>query len=109
MVRYLYIRASVLALFLRGLDAMFRAQDLAITNATVYSPPDAAARRGVTVLIRHGVIAEVEEPSQIPKGVKTISCQGCFVFAGFWNAHVHSWNRSGMTRRISRRKNWRAR
>src|ERR1035441_3940088 len=96
MFRSLYIRASVLALFLLGLVAMVRAQDLAITDATVYSAPDAAARRGVTVLIRHGVIAEIGEHSQVPKGVKTISCQGCFVLAGFWNAHVHfmepKWN-----------------
>jgi hypothetical protein len=51
MIRSLYIRVSVLALFLLGLDAMVRAQDLSITDATVYSAPDATARRGVTVLI----------------------------------------------------------
>jgi len=92
----LYIKASVLALFLLGLDAMGRAQDLAITGATVYSAPDAAARSGVTVLIRHGVIAGIGKHSQVPKGVETISCQGCVVLAGFWNAHVHfmepKWN-----------------
>lgn len=96
MIRSLYIRASVLALFLLGLDAMGRAQDLAITGATVYSAPDAAARSGVTVLIRHGVIAGIGKHSQVPKGVETISCQGCVVLAGFWNAHVHfmepKWN-----------------
>src|ERR1035441_8242556 len=82
MFRSLYIRASVLALFLLGLDAMGRAQDLAITGATVYSAPDAAARRGVTVLIRHGVIAGIGKHSQVPKGVETISYQGCVVLAG---------------------------
>jgi len=96
MIRSLYIKASVLALFLLGLDAMGRAQDLAITGATVYSAPDAAARSGVTVLIRHGVIAGIGKHSQVPKGVETISCQGCVVLAGFWNAHVHfmepKWN-----------------
>ena len=96
MIRSLYIRASVLALFLLGLDAMGRAQDLAITGATVYSAPDAAARSGVTVLIRHGVITGIGKHSQVPKGVETISCQGCVVLAGFWNAHVHfmepKWN-----------------
>jgi imidazolonepropionase-like amidohydrolase len=96
MIRSLYIRASVLALFLLGLDAMGRAQDLAITGATVYSAPDAAARSGVTVLIRHGVVAGIGKHSQVPKGVETISCQGCVVLAGFWNAHVHfmepKWN-----------------
>jgi imidazolonepropionase-like amidohydrolase len=96
MIRSLYIRASLLALFLLGLDAMGRAQDLAITGATVYSAPDAAARSGVTVLIRHGVIAGIGKHSQVPKGVETIPCQGCVVLAGFWNAHVHfmepKWN-----------------
>ena len=96
MIRSLYIKASLLALFLLGLDAMGRAQDLAITGATVYSAPDAAARSGVTVLIRHGVIAGIGKHSQVPKGVETISCQGCVVLAGFWNAHVHfmepKWN-----------------
>jgi imidazolonepropionase-like amidohydrolase len=89
-------RAIVLALFLLGLGAIGRAQDLAITRATVYSAPDAPARRDVTVVIRHGVIAGVGEHLRIPKGIETISCQGCVVLAGFWNAHVHfmepKWN-----------------
>lgn len=58
-IRSLYIKASVLALFLLGLNAKGGAQDLAITGATVYSAPDAAARRDVTVLIRHGVISAI--------------------------------------------------
>jgi imidazolonepropionase-like amidohydrolase len=89
-------RAIVLALFLLGLGAIGRAQDLAITRATVYSAPDAPARKDVTVVIRHGVIAGVGEHLRIPKGIETISCQGCVVLAGFWNAHVHfmepKWN-----------------
>jgi len=96
MIRTLCLRAIVLALFLLGLGAIGRAQDLAITRATVYSAPDAPARRDVTVVIRHGVIAGVGEHLRIPKGIETISCQGCVVLAGFWNAHVHfmepKWN-----------------
>jgi imidazolonepropionase-like amidohydrolase len=96
MIRTLCIRAIVLALFLLGPGAMGRAQDLAITRATVYSAPNATARRDVTVVIRHGVIAEVGEHLRIPKDIETISCQGCVVLAGFWNAHVHfmepQWN-----------------
>jgi len=96
MIRTLCLRAIVLALFLLGLGAIGRAQDLAITRATVYSAPDAPARRDVTVVIRHGVIAGVREHLRIPKGIETISCQGCVVLAGFWNAHVHfmepKWN-----------------
>ena len=96
MIRALCIRAIVLALFLLGLGAIGRAQDLAITRATVYSAPDAPVRRNVTIVIRHGVIAGVGEHLRIPKGIETISCQGCVVLAGFWNAHVHfmepKWN-----------------
>ena len=90
------IRAIVLALCLLGLGVIGRAQDLAITHASVYSAPDAPVRRNVTVVIRHGVIAGVGEHLRIPKDVETISCQGCVVLAGFWNAHVHfmepKWN-----------------
>jgi imidazolonepropionase-like amidohydrolase len=96
MIRVLCIRVIVLALFLLGPGAIGRAQDLAITGATVYSTPDAPARRDVTVVIRHGVIAGVGEHLRIPRDIKTISCQACVVLAGFWNAHVHfmqpQWN-----------------
>jgi imidazolonepropionase-like amidohydrolase len=96
MLRTLCIRAIVLALFPLGPGAICRAQDLAITRATVYSAPDSPARKYVTVVIRHGVIEGVGEHLRIPKDIETISCQGCVVLAGFWNAHVHfmepKWN-----------------
>jgi imidazolonepropionase-like amidohydrolase len=96
MIGSLCIRAIVLALYLLGLDGISRAQDLAITHASVYSAPDAPVRKNVTVVIRHGVIAGVGEHLRIPKDIETISCQGCVVLAGFWNAHVHfmepKWN-----------------
>jgi len=75
---------------------MGRAQDLAITSIAVYSAPDATVQKNVTVLIRDGVIAGVGAHLRTPKGIKTISCAGCVVLAGFWNAHVHfmepKWN-----------------
>jgi imidazolonepropionase-like amidohydrolase len=96
MIGSLCIRAIVLALYLFGLDGISRAQDLAITHASVYSAPDAPVRKNVTVVIRHGVIAGVGEHLRIPKDIETISCQSCVVLAGFWNAHVHfmepKWN-----------------
>src|ERR1700733_13249605 len=95
MIGSLCIRAIVLALYLLGLDGIGRAQDLAITNASVYSAPDAPVRRNVTVVIRHGVIAGVAQHLRIPKDIETISCQGCVVLAGFWNAHVHFLEREG--------------
>src|SRR5271167_1601334 len=96
MIRTLCTRVIILALFLLDLSRIGRAQDLAITDATVYSAPDAPVRRDVTVVIRYGVIAGIGEHLRIPKEMETISCQGCVVFAGFWNAHVHfmepKWN-----------------
>jgi imidazolonepropionase-like amidohydrolase len=96
MTRVLCIRAIVFALFLPGAGVIGRAQDLAITHATVYSAPDAPARRDITIVIRRGVIAGVGEHLRIAKGMETISCQDCVVLAGFWNAHVHfmepKWN-----------------
>ena len=89
MIRTLCIGSIVLALFLLGPGAMGRAQDLAITRATVYSAPDAPARRDVTVVVLNGMIAGVGEHLHIPRNIETISCQGCVVLAGFWNAHVH--------------------
>jgi imidazolonepropionase-like amidohydrolase len=96
MIRTLCFRAIVLASFLLGPGAIGQAQDLAITRATVYAAPDSPARKDVTVVIRHGVIEGVGEHLRISKDIETISCQGCVVLAGFWNAHVHfmepKWN-----------------
>jgi len=96
MIRKLRTRACVRVLLLLGAAAVCVAQDLAITRASVYSSPEAQVRSDVTVVIRHGVIAEIGEHLRVPKGIQTISCQGCVVVAGFWNAHVHfmepKWN-----------------
>src|SRR5580698_4619293 len=76
--------------------AVVGAQDLAITHATVYASPEAPPLGDATVVIRHGLITQVGKHLRIPEGMETISCGGCFVFSGFWNAHVHfmepKWN-----------------
>ncbi len=76
--------------------AVVGAQDLAITHATVYASPEAPPLGDATVVIRHGLITQVGKHLRIPEGMETISCGGCFVVAGFWNAHVHfmepKWN-----------------
>jgi imidazolonepropionase-like amidohydrolase len=96
MIRTLFFRAFLVASFLLLRDTMGRAQDLAITSIAVYSAPDATVQKNVTVLIRDGVIGGVGAHLRTPKGIKTISCAGCVVLAGFWNAHVHfmepKWN-----------------
>jgi len=87
---------SAIALLALSMTGVAAAQDLAITHATVYASPTAPADRDTTVVIRHGIISEVGQHLRTPKNIKTISCQGCVVLAGFWNAHVHfmepKWN-----------------
>jgi imidazolonepropionase-like amidohydrolase len=65
------------------------AQDVAIVNATVYASPDLPPEARVTVLIRAGKVAALSSQVHIPKGMTVLKCDGCLVFAGFWNAHVH--------------------
>ncbi|HEY1986053.1 MAG TPA: amidohydrolase family protein [Terracidiphilus sp.] len=93
------MKSIVIALLVLVPAAVSRAQNLAITHATIYASPEAQPRRDATVLIRAGVIAGVGEHLQTPGGMETISCSGCVVLAGFWNAHVHfmepKWNDAG--------------
>lgn len=87
--------AALAVLALLGMRPV-QAQDLAIVHATVYPSPKAEALRDATVLIQHGQIVAVGQHSKVPQHVVTIDCHGCFVMAGFWNAHVHfmepKWN-----------------
>ena len=96
MTRTLLSRAVFVASALLLLGTSCRAQDLAITNTAVYAAPDATVQKNVTILIRHGVIVGVGANLRTPKDIQTISCAGCTVLAGFWNAHVHfmepKWN-----------------
>lgn len=96
MMRRLCGRAVGFALLPLLPGAVGLAQELAIVDAAVYTSPEAAVRRHVTVLIRNGVIAAVGEQVRVPKGVQVIPCSDCVVLAGFWNAHVHfmepKWN-----------------
>lgn len=65
------------------------AADLAITATKVYPSPGAVALSNVTLLIHDGTIAAVGQSVAVPSGATKISCSSCFVFAGFWNSHVH--------------------
>jgi dihydroorotase-like cyclic amidohydrolase len=65
------------------------AADLAITGAKVFPSPDAAPLSNATVLIHDGRIAAVGPSVSVPAGATKLTCAGCFVFAGYWNSHVH--------------------
>jgi imidazolonepropionase-like amidohydrolase len=66
--------------------------DLALTGATIYTSPDAEPIRGGTVVIRGDRIASVGR-SEVPAGSRIIDCRGLTVTAGFWNSHVHFFER----------------
>ncbi len=64
---------------------------LALEGATIYaSPTDGPLRDGV-VLIHEGKIAAVGARSavKIPSKTQALDCSGLTIVAGFWNSHVH--------------------
>jgi imidazolonepropionase-like amidohydrolase len=68
---------------------------LVLANATIYpSPSDPPITDGI-VLIRDGKIAGVGASGQvvIPQSADTLDCTGLSVAAGFWNCHVHFFER----------------
>ncbi len=81
--------ACIVACAVISLAAAARAQDIAVRGATVYTTPDDPAIRDGTVIIRGGKISAVGAAIPVPKGIPQIACNGCAVFAGFWNSHVH--------------------
>jgi len=88
----------ILILALASLSGDAVAQNVAIADATVYLSPDATAKTHTTILIQAGKIAGIGSKLRIPSGVRVIPCDGCIVFAGFWNTHVHftgpQWDKS---------------
>jgi imidazolonepropionase-like amidohydrolase len=68
---------------------------LLLTGGTIYvSPTEDPIADGV-VLIRDGKIAAVGRRGsvRVPGGVETLNCSGLTVAAGFWNSHVHFFER----------------
>ncbi|MFY9718733.1 MAG: amidohydrolase family protein [Candidatus Cybelea sp.] len=70
-------------------------QPLALTGGTLYVSPDENAIGDSVVLIERGKItgagsrAEVAVPPETP----TLDCSGLTIAAGFWNSHVHFFER----------------
>jgi imidazolonepropionase-like amidohydrolase len=69
--------------------------DLALVGGTIYvSPTEEPIRDGV-VLIQRGTIAAVGSGAllEVPETVQSLDCSGRTVTAGFWNSHVHFFER----------------
>ncbi len=65
------------------------AQSVVIRDAKVYTAPDTPPSLHTTILVRGGKIADLGPHVPIPAGTTVLPCNGCVVFAGFWNTHVH--------------------
>ncbi|MBV9278145.1 MAG: amidohydrolase family protein, partial [Candidatus Eremiobacteraeota bacterium] len=66
---------------------------LALTGATIFPTPADEPIRNGTILIDGSTIAAVGSDLSIPKHAEVMDCAGCTVMAGFWNCHVHFFER----------------
>ena len=64
---------------------------LALAGATVYTDPRSEPLRGATVVIDGNTIASVGHG--VPHDAQKIDCAGLTITAGFWNSHVHFFER----------------
>src|SRR6266542_26456 len=68
---------------------------LALVGGTIYvSPTEEPIRNGV-VLIQGGKITEIGARASVklPQTVQSLDCSGRTITAGFWNSHVHFFER----------------
>ena len=68
---------------------------LALTGGTIYISPYERPLDGSVVLIEHGKITAVgpDTAVPIPQTARTLNCSGSTITAGFWNSHVHFFER----------------
>lgn len=71
------------------------APSLALLGGTIYPSPAEEPIPNGTLLIQDGRIAAVGPRSQvqIPASVQPLDCTGLTITAGFWNSHVHFFER----------------
>jgi len=95
-------RALGMAILLWGLSPSMTVQadsasdgSLVLKGGTIYAGP---AERPITdgvVFIRDGKIAAVggRGSVKVPKGIPSLDCSGFTILAGFWNSHIHLFER----------------
>ena len=69
------------------------AEFLALTGATIYTSPEDEPLRDSVIVIRGDAISDVGAAVKIPSGAQRIDCSGLTITAGFWNSHVHFFER----------------
>jgi imidazolonepropionase-like amidohydrolase len=72
-----------------------RASRLALVNATIHPSPTAAPIPAGTVLVENDTIAAVgaADVVRVPERTTIVDCSGLAITAGFWNSHVHFFER----------------
>ncbi|MGQ0647823.1 MAG: amidohydrolase family protein [Gemmatimonadaceae bacterium] len=68
---------------------------LVLTGATIYASPSERPIINGVVVIRDGKVAALGRRGTVavPKRVTTLDCAGLTITAGFWNSHVHLFER----------------
>lgn len=100
--RLLVSRVFGFALLLSGLSDSLIGQihsstvnQLVLTGCTIYPSTTESPIPDGVLIIRDGKIAEVGRRGSVraPEGATTLDCSGLTVTAGFWNSHVHFFER----------------
>jgi imidazolonepropionase-like amidohydrolase len=91
----LVILLSPAAHSLMGQARAGQGTQLVLTGGTIYTAPTKPPVLNGVVVIRDGKIAAVGRRGsvRIPRGVPTLDCSGLVITAGFWNSHVHFFER----------------
>src|SRR2546421_2012187 len=68
---------------------------VALVGGTIHVGPAEEPIRDGVVLVHEDTIAAVgsEASIEVPKGSGTVDCSGLTITAGFWNSHVHFFER----------------
>jgi imidazolonepropionase-like amidohydrolase len=94
---FLHLFCATLALLTLHTTAFSQpaAPDLALTGGTIYINPTDDPIRDGAILIRNGRIAAVgtRKSVKIPRGTQSLDCAGQVIAAGFWNSHIHFFER----------------
>jgi imidazolonepropionase-like amidohydrolase len=75
--------------------ALHGQSQLALTGATIYPSPEEAPIANGLILIEGSRITAVGDAAslEVPPAARSIDCSGLTITAGFWNSHVHLFER----------------
>ncbi|MBV8721122.1 MAG: amidohydrolase family protein, partial [Candidatus Eremiobacteraeota bacterium] len=66
---------------------------LVLRHATLFPDPESPPVRDAAVVVRDGGIAGAGNAILAPADAVDVDCSGCAIVAGFWNCHVHFFER----------------